>query len=83
MWVCLYEMLGTCLLIISLNWSMFLYNSFFSITPIAMGVALTIIICIWGDISGGHVNPAVTLGVFFSRKGLAKNAGFAIMIIFS
>lgn len=76
-------MLGTCLLIITLNWSMFLYNSFFSITPIAMGVALTIIICIWGDISGGHVNPAVTLGVFFSRKGLAKNAGFAIMIIFS
>ena len=83
MWVCLYEMLGTFLLVLTLNWSMFLYNSFFSITPFAMGMAQFTVSMIWGDISGGNINAAVTLGVWFFRGEMGKNAGFAIMIMLS
>ena len=37
-----------------------------------------------GDVSGGHVNPAVTLGVYFSRKNdMGKNFFLACSMILS
>lgn len=35
---------------------------------IAIGVAFTIIIALISNISGGHINPAVTLAMFLANK---------------
>lgn len=37
-------------------------------TPIAIGLALFVIVLVGGPISGGHFNPAVTLWAYFSHK---------------
>lgn len=62
--VCIYEMLGTAFLLISINWS--LGNA----SGITIGLLISIITLGW--VSGGHFNPAVTMGVFiketFSKK---------------
>jgi len=39
-----------------------------SFTALAIGGVLAIMIYIGGHVSGGHYNPAVSLGVFFRRK---------------
>ena len=51
----------------------------------AIGIALFSCILIFGELSGGHFNPAVTLGVFI-KEGVDKmqqNALFALKIILS
>lgn len=40
-------------------------------------------IVIFGDITGGHFNPAVTIGVFTSLKEYARDWLFMILIIFA
>ena len=74
--VCLYEALGTAFLINSVNWSG---------NPVAIPITLFCNIVIFGDITGGHFNPAVTLAVFV-REGkdkMKENIGFCLMIITS
>lgn len=71
--VCVYEALGTALLVAAVNLSMG--------NAAAVGVALFAIAMFLGPVSGGHVNPAVTLAVLL-REGLS-NIMFAIMIMFS
>jgi aquaporin Z len=41
-----------------------------NLAPLAIGLALAVMIYAGGHISGGHYNPAVTLGVWF-RKGIS------------
>ena len=56
--VCAYEMMGTAMLVMALNWSVTGENP-----PAAVPLALFINIIVFGPVSGGHFNPAVTMGV--------------------
>ena len=72
--VCLYEMFGTAILIGALNLS--------SGSVVAVSIALFCIAIFLGPISGGHVNPAVTLAVFI-KEGDCNNFGFMCSIMAS
>ena len=58
-YVCLYEALGTACLLITFNWS----------GPDAQAIAISIFasIIMYGQVSGGHFNPAVTLAVLIKE----------------
>ena len=79
--VCLFEMLGTALLVTALNWT--------GNDPFAMGAVLFVLYNIFGSVSGGHFNPAVTMGVLTSMLisgsggGRQDNLIFAAMLILS
>ena len=47
-----------------------------------MGLTVFTSICLFGPVSGGHFNPAVTLGVFI-REFKISNALFMLKIWFS
>jgi len=48
---------------------------------VMMPLVLYSLIIITGDISGGHMNPAVTVGVYIERKKYCKNFLFMVLII--
>ena len=67
---------------IAVNWGTNIKSSNFQ--PIAVGLTLFANISILGPVSGGHFNPAVTLGVFF-KEGKSKfnrNGPFMLIIWF-
>ena len=72
--VCLCELMGSCL---------FIFGIINTPVPVIIPFMLLASIVIWGDITGGHFNPAVTLGVFVTLEEKAKNVTFMIMIIIS
>jgi glycerol uptake facilitator-like aquaporin len=78
--VLLCELIGTCFLMIVINWS-----SVTDTTPQCAGLAVTMLIQLFGGTSGGHFNPAVTLGMLL-KEGSAhwlRNSAMAFaMIIF-
>src|ERR1700751_732477 len=47
--------------------------------PLAIGASLMVIIFAGGHISGGHYNPAVTLGVWIRGACSALEAGFYLI----
>ena len=55
MTVCACEFLGTAL---------FLFGIIQTSLPISIPLSLLASVVIWGDVTGGHFNPAVTIGVF-------------------
>ena len=72
--VCAIEAIGTSLLlfgIISTN------------NAVSIPFVVFAPIVYWGDLTGGHFNPAVTLGVFITLGEYSKNWVFMIMIIAS
>ena len=75
--VCLFEAFGAALLIFTVNGTA--TNAF---PPIGVGLALFAGVNMFGDVSGGHFNPAVSLAVFVKEgtEKMGDNIGFMIMI---
>ena len=70
--VFVYEMLGTAL---------FVYSILLTNNPISISFSLFASILIFGAITGGHFNPAVTLGVYISEAKWRKNISWLILVI--
>ena len=74
-WVCLFEAIGTLFLVIAFNWG--------SNSPTAMACTLFVGIMLFGNMTGGHFNPAVTLSVLISGGEIRKDILFALLIMIS
>tara|TARA_B110000285_G_C14789965_1_gene452553 strand:+ start:26 stop:274 length:249 start_codon:yes stop_codon:yes gene_type:complete len=70
--VLLYEMIGTANLLYAINISNSGGNQ-----PFSVGLIIFANICIFGEVSGGHFNPAVTLGVLIAEEK-TSNIWFAL-----
>jgi aquaporin Z len=80
-YVCIYELLGTAFLLYAINQS----AEFGDFQPEAIGFTIFASITVFGGVSGGHFNPAVTMGVF-TKEGpskMGKYFPFFIMITIS
>ena len=70
--VFVYEGIGTML---------FVYSIMLTNNPISIAFSLFASIVIFGAITGGHFNPAVTLGVYISEGKWKENASWLVSII--
>jgi aquaporin Z len=61
------ELIGTFFLVLTVGCAV-IGNGAGPLAPIAIGAALMVMIFSRGHISGGHYNPAVTLGVWIRGK---------------
>src|ERR1700745_764588 len=66
------EFIGTFFLVLTV-WCTLIGNGAGAFAPLAIGSALMVMIFAGGHISGGHFNPAVTLGVWLRGKCAAKD----------
>jgi len=66
------EFIGTFFLVLTIGCTV-IGNGAGALAPLAIGSALMVMIFAGGHISGGHFNPAVTLGVWFRGKCDAKD----------
>ena len=71
--VSVYEMLGTAFFVYCILASMG--------NPLAAVVGLFASIIIFGGVTGGHFNPAVSIGVFLAKGKYLTNLLFLVMII--
>ena len=72
------EFLGTAFVMMAVNW-----GGVSDATPQCVGFVVAILIQIFGEISGGHFNPAVTLAVLFKdgKENWMRNFTFTLIII--
>ena len=68
----LVEFIGTFFLVLTIGCTV-IGNGAGALAPLAIGSALMVMIFAGGHISGGHFNPAVTLGVWLRGKCEAKD----------
>lgn len=66
------EFIGTFFLVLTIGLSVLGQSP---MAPLAIGTALMVMVYMGGHISGGHFNPAVTLGVFMRGKLPAGEVG--------
>ena len=66
------EFIGTFFLVLTVGCTV-IGNGAGAFAPLAIGSALMVMIFAGGHISGGHFNPAVTLGVWLRGKSEAKD----------
>ena len=67
-----YEALGTML---------FVYSILLTNNPISISFSLFASIILFGSITGGHFNPAVTLGVYIKENKYAENLRWLFFVI--
>lgn len=65
------EFVGTFLFVVSI---IGIINNASALVAVHIGLALTALVYMGWALSGGHYNPAVTLGVFLNKKISAENA---------
>jgi len=70
--VFLYEAFGTML---------FVYSIMLTGNPISISFSLFASIILFGSITGGHFNPAVTLGVYIKEAKWRENASWLVLVI--
>jgi aquaporin Z len=68
----LVEFIGTFFLVLTVGCTV-IGNGAGPLAPIAIGASLMIMVFAGGHISGGHYNPAVTLGVWMRGKCETKD----------
>ena len=68
--VCIYEFVASAFL---------LYVILLGGSAVGVTFVVFILILATGPVSGGHFNPAITIGVYITRKEYKKN--FALMIL--
>ena len=71
MLVCSLECLGTAL---------FIFGILSQNLATAIPFCLLAVVVLFGDITGGHFNPAVTLGVYLTQGNYGENLIFMLMI---
>ena len=78
--VCFYEFIGTLLFMYMVLVAQASKSAY---AGIVAPLALFALVNIFGSISGGHFNPAVTLGVYIRERKYAKNFKLMLSIIVS
>jgi aquaporin Z len=71
-----YEFIGTFFLVFTVGMVVIDPGLPPGFAPIAIGVVLAVMVYTTGHISGGHLNPAVTLGVWLRGKQMLNDAVF-------
>lgn len=64
------EMVGTAFLLVAVNW-----GGTSSHTPICVGLTVAVMAQMFGSISGGHFNPAVTVGMMIKHRHADTSQG--------
>ena len=73
--VWLYEFIGTAILLIGVNWGNGGENVKECVALSLLGIAMVL-----GGVSGGHVNPAVSLGVLITQPDERRGANIVIFL---
>lgn len=78
--IMMFEGMGTGFLIIAINIGQQIHPGF---QPFAIGLIIFMNITVFGNITGGHFNPAVTLGVFVKDgpSNFRRNFFYSICLI--
>lgn len=79
-WVLISELLGTAMLAAAINW-----GGTSSGTPHCAGLTIFIMAQVFGPISGGHFNPAITLSMMIKHRHVTCGPAivYGILIIFA
>src|SRR5512135_1988193 len=70
------EFIGTFFLLLVIGLCVIEPGGAGAMAPLAIGTVLMVMVYAGGHISGGHYNPAVTLGVWMRGKCAAKDVPF-------
>ena len=70
------EFIGTCVLVLFGCGTAVVTGGNIAVTALAFGLSIVAMAYVIGNISGCHINPAVSLAMFINKKMTAKEFGF-------